>query len=103
MKKLFFISLIVLTLVLSGCSPYKKIIGVIEKDPGSSLLSQGCGYCFTSDDGNYQCALLAGGVNVGDFSGYLGKKVFVYAKPHTGAVSMMCPVTLDVERVELSK
>lgn len=75
----------------------RKISGVIEKDKDLSkeYNPNGYGYCFTSDDGKYNCALL-GGRAVENLGEYEGKKVSIFAKKHTGPVLIKFPIALDV-------
>lgn len=77
-----------------------KLIGIIEKDSGTTYNPQGCGYCFTSDDGKYKCALLDTS-KIGALDKYFGKKVIVYGKKYEGPTSTMCPIALDVNKIEI--
>lgn len=70
--------------------------------------SADCGYCFVSDDGKYICALMTGkafgqinsGIPAKNLDSYVGKKVVLSAKKYEGPTTKMCPITLDVEKIE---
>lgn len=107
MKKLTALSLIFILVFISGCTydqynynKQKEFVGIIEIDPPKDYKPYGCGYCFTSDDGKYKCALL-GTPELEDLGGYLGKRVKLYGKEHEGPVLTKCPVQIDVEKIEI--
>lgn len=85
------------------------IKGAIKRDPPTEWNPQGCGYCFTSDDGKYNCSLMTGkafselGGNLVpvNLDEYLDKRVAIYAKKYTGASTMMCPIEFDVYKIEI--
>jgi hypothetical protein len=105
---------IVLAAVSSAPAQEKKgetfiINGVIENDPPKAYNPMGCGYCFTSDDGKYKCVLMTGkafptisstGVAT-NLDEYVGKNVTLHARDFKGASTLMCPIALDVDKIEL--
>ena len=122
MKKIILIALIIIIVLISACTNYpnnagteednkseielNKFIGIIEKDSPKEYNPNGCGYCFTSEDGKFKCALLGkinapGQLYSENLDDYLGKRVIIYGKIHEGAVLMMCPVKINVESIEL--
>ena len=85
-----------------------SIVGTIQMSPISVVAPQGCGYCFTSDDGKYNCSLMAGknfsansDLTIKDLSMYLNKKVVIKAKGYTGPSTIKCPISLDVDQISL--
>jgi hypothetical protein len=85
-----------------------NVIGTIKKDIGVDYNPNGCGYCFTSDDGVYNCVLmtgkaftLGGDLTAKNLDNYLDKKVVISTKEYIGASTMMCPISLDVDKIDL--
>ncbi|MCX6817867.1 MAG: hypothetical protein NTU57_03340 [Candidatus Aenigmarchaeota archaeon] len=115
MKKLTTLSLILGLVLISGCiydqhtseNEQKQFVGIIEVDPPKSYNLGGCGYCFTSDDGAFNCSLLGDMNDTGhlyaakNLDEYVGKRVILYGKKHEGPAIIMCPVQIDVEKIEI--
>lgn len=108
MKKSLLFILLAAGLALAGCEGQTNdFVGVILKDSPKDYNPNGCGYCFTSESGKYNCSLLSD-VNTNmptqkNLESYIGKRVRINGQEHAGAVNTMCPVSIDLESVELIK